>query len=508
MEMVVDLSKQTPLSKANVNEDPILVLPCGHALNMSSLDNHMRMRDYYYGDTNGTIGTTTFFKTKPLSKSQFSMIDCHSCHSPIAGLRRYGRRFKYAQLAAHLKEFEMARMTPIFTAEMRFRDALSTTERSLPKYLDKISRLVNTSIQEVIQKNVQAIWQVFSSSIPSSDPSSSSEQDEDITIKPRKVLGRFTSDGGFFLDTNISSLFYLYDIPGEQGQIWLDLIAPALRALKEFNEVHKQAGESPIHQLFKAADVKARSSGPCSDSRKDISHLMEECARECGLPSDGQAGSSFVRSIQGRADVLLLILGVTICVFEEISLKVYHDHPSACGWYTFIEDLLQCCVDHSHILRDAAIKGKYIRLERYAKVSLLDVYLKRMQLLGHRPFDRYNTLQKKKRNDVVYDVVTLFDRTLAEIRDIDKINNLWMGSLPKAHHLDAQMGTACKVALGELKKPPSGKEKPEILRNKQTELSRDGRWYRCPSGHSNRIIGDWEAIGGLTCPDCGARISV
>ncbi|KAF9157254.1 hypothetical protein BGX20_004037, partial [Mortierella sp. AD010] len=444
MEMVVDLSKQTPLSKANVDEDPILVLPCGHALNMSSLDNHMRMRDYYYGDTNGTTGATTFFKTKPLSRSQFSMIGCHSCHSPIVGLRRYGRRFKYAQLAAHLKEFEMAQMTLISTAEMRFREALSTTEMSLPKHLDKISRLVNTSIQEVIQKNIQAIWQVFSSSTPSS----SSEQDEDIITKPRRVLGRFTSDGGFFLDDNISSLFYLYDIPGEQGQIWLDLIAPALRALKEFNEIRKQADESPIHQLFKAADVKAKSSSSYPDSRKVISHLMEECARECGLPPDGQAGSSFVRSIQGRVDVLLLILGVAICVFEEISLKVYHDHPSACGWYTFIEDLLQSCVDHSHILCDAAIKGKYVRLERYAKVSLLDVYLKHMQLLGHRPFDRYNTIQKKKRKDAVYDAVTLFNRTLGEVRDIDKINNLWVGSLPKLHHLDAHMETASKVALG------------------------------------------------------------
>ncbi|KAF9210554.1 hypothetical protein BGZ59_009291 [Podila verticillata] len=488
MRMVADLFKKTPLGSVNVSEDPILVLSCGHALSMSSLDDHMRMRDYYAGDTSGTAGTTTFVRTKPLPSNQVSMIGCPNCGSPIVGLRRYGRRIKYAQLTVRLKKFEMAQMTSIFRAETMFNETLSLTQRALPAHLNSISRLVNTSAQEFIEKNLQSIWRMFSSSTSSSDPPSSSKQDED---NPRRVRGSFTSDGYSLLNSDISSLFYVYDIPGEQGSIWLSLIVPVLRALKAFNKVHKQAVKSPIHELFQAADT---------------THLMEECARKCGLPPDGKVGSSYVQSIQGQFNVLLLILDAAMQVLEKISLKVYHDHPSASGWYKFVEDLLQCCVVHSRILRDAAINGKYLRLEINTKLNLLDVYLRHMQWLGYRPFDRYNALQKQKREDAVNDALTLFNRTLEEIIYSPHIDP-WMNFLPKTKlYKAAQMESACKIALGELKKSPSEVAQLDIFRTKQTEFWRAGLWCRCPNGHSYVAANSRRVTQELTCPDCGARI--
>ncbi|KAG0028964.1 hypothetical protein BGZ82_008172 [Podila clonocystis] len=472
------------MGRFNVSEDPILVLSCGHALSMSSLDDCMRMTDYYDGNT-GTAGTTIFVRTKPLPSGQVSMIGCPTCGSPIVGLRRYGRRIKYAQLTVRLKKFEMAQMISISRAETMSSGTLHQTQRTLPACLDSISRLVNTSAQEIIQKNLQAIWQMFSSSTSSSDPSSSSKQDEDSS---RRVHGRFTSDGYSLLNSDISSLFYVYEIPGEQGQIWLTLIVPALRALKTFNEVHKQVVKSPILQLFQAADT---------------THWMEECARECGLPPDGQAGSSYVRSIQGQVNVLLLFLHAAMQVLEKICLKVYHDHPSAFGWSRFVEDLLQCCVNHSHILHDAAIKGKYLRLEMCTKMNLLDVYLKRMQWLGYCPFDKHNTLQNQKRKDAVYDTLTLFSRTLAEIRYIDQIDL----RIKFLTHVKAQMETACKVALGELKKTPSKEAELEIFRTKQAEFWRASHWHRCPNGHSHVIAKNRKSVQEMTCRDCGERIS-
>ncbi|KAF9105258.1 hypothetical protein BGX27_009708 [Mortierella sp. AM989] len=501
-----NISKKTPLSKADVSEDPILVLSCGHALSMSYLDSYMRMRDYYVGETNMTTGITIFVRTKPLSSMQVSMIGCPSCHSPIVGLRRYGRCIKYIQLVVHLKKFEFSQMIGISRAETTFSNSLSTTQMTLPTYLVRISDLVNTSAQEIIQKSLQSIWHMFSSSTSSSDPSNSSKQDEDMTTKSRMMLGSFGSDYEFLLNINISSLFYLYDIPGEQGQIWLSVIAPALSALKAFNKVHKQAVKSPIHQLFETANVKINSSVVNSGTSKDIPRLMEEYARECGLPPDSQAGSSFVRSIQGQVNVLLLVLHVTMQVLEKISPKVYHDHPSLSGWSKFVEDLLQCCIAHSRTLCDAAIKGKYLRLEMYTKMNLLDVYLKRMQLLGHRPFDKNNTIQKQKRKDAVHDALTLFNKTFEEIGESDQID-LWMYSLPKTNHLKSQMEIAHKIALGEIKKPPSKEAQLEIFRTKHTEFGRTGYWYRCPKGHSYVIANSREVLQELICPDCGTHIS-
>ncbi|KAG0046738.1 hypothetical protein BGZ83_008088 [Gryganskiella cystojenkinii] len=488
MKMVVDLFKKTPLGSVNVSEDPILVLSCGHVLSMSSLDDHMSIGDYYAGDTSGIAGTTTFVRAKPLPSSQVSMIGCPTCDSPIVGLKRYGRRIKYAQLTVRLKRFEKDQITSLSRAETMFNETLYLTQRALPAHLNSISSLVNTSAQEYVEKNLQAIWRIFSSSTSSSDPATSSKQHED---NPRRVRGSFTSDGYSLLNSDISSIFYVYDIPGEQGQIWLTLIEPVLRALKTFNEVHKQAVRSPIHELFQGADT---------------THLMEECARECGLPLDGKAGSSYVQSIQGQFNVLLLVLHAAMQVLEKISLKVYHDHPSASGWYKFVEDLLQCCVDHSHILCDAARKGKYLRLEINTKLNVLDLYLRHMQLLGYHPFDRSNALQKQKREDIINDVLTLFNGTLEDI--IYRPNmDPWTDFVPKTKHYKAvQMESARKIALGEQRKSPSEVVELEIFRTKQTEFRRAGPWNRCPDGHSYVAANSKNTTQELACRDCGACI--
>ncbi|KAF9380811.1 hypothetical protein CPC16_010140 [Podila verticillata] len=200
---------------------------------------------------------------------------------------------------------------------------------------------------------------------------------------------------------------------------------------------------------------------------------MEERALECGLQSNGQASSSFVLSIQGRANVLLLVLHAAMQVLKKISLKVHHDHPSVSGWSRFVEDLLQCCVIHCRIQRDTANKGKYPRLEMYAKMNLLDVYVKRMQWLGCHPFDPRNTLQKMNREVVVQNALATFKKTLQEVRENDQIN-LWHETLHEtlheAHHLEARMETARCIALGELNKPPFEEEAFKIFRTKPTKF--------------------------------------
>ncbi|KAF9952377.1 hypothetical protein BGZ72_006327 [Mortierella alpina] len=502
---------QISLSEANVSEDPILVLPCGHALTMSTLDDQMGMWDYYDGTKDATTGNNTFVRTKPLPSGQVSMVGCPSCRAPIVGIRRYGRRIKYAQVTRCLKKFEMAQATAIYKAGTAFTENQGIREM-IPLIVDGISGLVFTSTQEIIQKNLQAMWQMFSGSTPSSGPSASIPQrDEDVTAKSSTKLGSSASDGDFFPNSDIGSLF-LYGIPTEQEHIWMKLTEPALRALKAFQEIHRQANESPHRRLYEASaahlyDFKTRTFVVDSRSVEDVKHMMEECARECGLPPDGHAGPSFVQSIQGRTDVLLLVLQTAMQVFESICLKVYQDHPSVSGWSKFIEDLLQCSVVHSRILRDTVAKGKYHRLEIHAKMSLLNIYLKRMQWLGHRPFDKRNILRKLNRDAAVHDSLTPFKRILQEIQESSQ-NDLWKECLPKARRLEAWMETACKIALGELKYRPSSAEgEPEFFRPKQIPSDKAGRWHRCPNGHSYMIVNWWVSLQDSTCPDCDARLN-
>lgn len=111
---------QVPLSDVDVNEDPLLVLPCGHALIISSLDGLMEMNDYYEGDINPLTGEVSFVKTKSLPNGEVPMIGCPSCRAPIVGLVRYGRRIKYSQLVKRLKKFEIFQSAAITEADKRF----------------------------------------------------------------------------------------------------------------------------------------------------------------------------------------------------------------------------------------------------------------------------------------------------------------------------------------------------------------------------------------------------
>ncbi|KAF9559903.1 hypothetical protein EC968_006426 [Mortierella alpina] len=467
----------------------------------------MRITDYY----EGVKGEASFIfvRAKPLPNSQVSVVGCPSCNAPIIGIRRYGRRIKSTQVALCLKNFETVQSATIYKTEATFSRNQDILEM-IPLISDGISELVSTSAQEVIQKNLQAMWQMFSGAMTSNGPSgSSSQQNEDLTVKSNRVLGSFSSEITVFPNTDIGSLF-LYGIPEEQVQIWTTLIAPALHALKAFHAVHMDAIEAPSRRLFEASaahlyNFKTKSavvSSSDAQSDKSIRLMMEERARECGLPPDGHAGSSFVRSIQGRCDVLLLVLHTAMKVFEKISLKVYHDHPSASGWSKYVEDLLLCSAVHNRMLRDAAVQGRYYWLEMHAKMSLLDIYLKRMQWLGHRPFDRRHILRKLNREAAVNDTLTQFKTIFQEIQDGDQ-TKLWKEHLPRTRLLNTRMERACKIALGELKYIPAHEAGTVVtFCPKQIELPKTGSWHRCPNGHWHMIASWLMAVRTSTCPDC------
>ncbi|KAF9139293.1 hypothetical protein BGX30_008146 [Mortierella sp. GBA39] len=465
MEMIVDLIMQVPLSDIDVNEDPLLVLPCGHALVMSSLDGLMEMNDYYEEDINPLTGEVAFVMTKSLPNSEVPMIGCPSCRAPIASLVRYGRRIKYSQLVMRLKKFEMLQSAAVTEAEKKFTAAQDAVHKNLPAFLDKISKIKSPNV---------------------SRPSNKSKN-------VRRGLGHFEVDGTLFPNTDVITLFRSYDITPRQERAWKELIQPALDALKTFNEIREQATVSPPRRLFEASVAhlyRFKSQVFYVDSAEngyqtllwtpeESQRVTDECCRECGLSPDHQAGSSFVQAIQGRSNVLLLVLHAALQALEK-------GGGIGSGWYWFVEGLLLCCVVHAGIQRDAAIKGHYPRIEMCAKMNLLDVLYKRLKWIGRRPFDKSSPEQQQTRQKTVDEVLEQFMTTLKEIEDSDQVGlrNMW---LPKARELESSMVAAVKIALCQLDQPLTQAEKFEVFRAMQIELHGAGHFFRCPNGHSVRF---------------------
>jgi hypothetical protein len=78
-----------------LDEDPILILPCGHFFASSTLDGHMEIQKAYGISSNGT-----FTHVRPLDDSSFSekAKQCPDCRAAIYNVRRYFRITKYGML--------------------------------------------------------------------------------------------------------------------------------------------------------------------------------------------------------------------------------------------------------------------------------------------------------------------------------------------------------------------------------------------------------------------------
>ncbi|KAF9975512.1 hypothetical protein BGZ73_000816 [Actinomortierella ambigua] len=485
MEMVVDLIMQAPLSDVDVCEDPILVPSCGHALTMSTLDSLMEMNNYYKGDADPNTGTVSFVQTKTLPNHEVPIVGCPSCRAPISGLMRYGRRIRHSQLVMRLKKFEISQDADAISAETNFTVAQAEIEKATPSFLKKLLTPSPTSSK------------------------SSSDKKKDL---PRP-LGKVPK-GSMFPNSDVRTLVHSYGILSKNEMAWKELIKPALEVLKAFDKIREKAAVSPGRRLYEASvahlyrfksevfyvDSAENGSTTVQWQQGQTEQMMAECARECGLSPDGQSGSSLVRSIQGRFNVMQVILHAAQQVLEHKSSGGINS-----GWYLFVEDLIQCCLAHARIQRDTASKGNYPRIETYANMSLLDVYYRQMQWIGLRPFDNTDQVQLQTRQKAADAVLGPFMDTLRWIKINENIG-LRNECLPKARDYESRMVTAYKIALQQIQSPLTKDEKLQVFRAIQAKLGGSGHWYQCPNGHSYVIGECGGAMQESVCPECGASI--
>lgn len=86
--VVVDIIEGRTLAEVNPDKDPFVLLECGHAFTISTLDGVMDLRSYY--STDETTGSWLAPKEMP-AKLLSGFFKCPLCRSPILNVRRYRR---------------------------------------------------------------------------------------------------------------------------------------------------------------------------------------------------------------------------------------------------------------------------------------------------------------------------------------------------------------------------------------------------------------------------------
>ncbi|KAG0248738.1 hypothetical protein BG011_009970 [Mortierella polycephala] len=484
MGIVVDMIMQATLAEVDVDEDPIMVLSCGHVLTMSTLDGMMEMNDYYQGQINNLTGSTTFIGKRHLPSGVVSQVNCHLCRQPIVGLLRYGRRIKYGQLSMRMKKYKIVQARFMKKAQNEFDANWTSVQEGQARFLEAISKTVAGPCSLPLDEESQR-------------------------------LGKHIDQTQPFPDSEYHKIATTYSIPMEHEEAWIKLLEPLDRSLKRFTAIYKSAVQSPTKQLFDAAvshlyrlktapniHPSKQKDGSTYDVQPPVKPTMADdviriCILECGLPLDGHGESSYVDSLQERVNVLRLVLEQASIVLDKVGVNT--------GWYWFVNDLIQCCLAHADIHLGAAIKGSYMRQATYSRLNRMDLLLKHLQWIGLSPMPK-DDAAKQARQDQAGGIMMMFfeefdqtEKSCPESMKPDCAQRLVV--------LREKMDNAIMVADGKDRyRPVSRAEKFEVFRVVSQQLGGSGHWYQCPNGHTYVIADCGMAMTQSACPECGESI--
>ncbi|CAO3565269.1 unnamed protein product [Mortierella alpina] len=445
---------------------------------MSSLDGMMEMSEYYAGETDPNTGLIAFKSKKPLPDGPTKQASCHLCRKPIVGLLRYGRRVKYAQLTERKQKFQLAQVAPMAEAQDQLLVAKAAAEQHQAAFLQSIKK-TKAEIRP--------------------DPPE---------LRVRK-LGKLTKKSDPFPNSDFLELFKVYGIPKAHEDAWRKLLKWPMEAFHRFSTLALSALKSPTRQLFEAAVShlyraktsttmhRTRNRRSSAQSPELASDVIQTCILECGLPLDGQVGSCYVDSLQGLANVLLVVLAQAFAAFSDVE--------ASSGWYWFIEDLINCAMTYAHILLEAAEKGKFERHKAYARVIRMELSYKRMQWLGRKAMPSKDEA-KKQRLKRVDKVMELFMSDLKAIKEGCPLGII-EDCTERSEALETKIVDAYNVARGDaLYNPLTAAEKAEVFTAMQQTLSGSGHWYTCPNGHSYVIADCGMAMETSRCFECGLPV--
>ncbi|RUP52087.1 hypothetical protein BC936DRAFT_141681 [Jimgerdemannia flammicorona] len=484
--MLVDLIMQQSLCDVDVDDDPILVMSCGHALTMSSMDGVMEMSEYYVESFVPENLSTIFTSCRPLPGEEVKQQSCHLCRKPIVELFRYGRRIKYAQLGTRSKKLLKQQSIAIGDAKEGLRTAQRLLETNEAQFISSISK-INAEVRQDTPMESRRLR-----TLPPS-----------LQYVPEEWFRRIAD---------------IYGIPKEQEAAWCKHILPVVSSYRKFRKINDKAFNSPAKQLFDAAVshlYRAKTSGALGqfgepagayddddddyyNTPTSASAVIEACIRECGLPPGGFDGSPFIESLQELVNVLILVQHQVVVVLDTVGLSS--------GWYWLADDLIECIRLHVERLMVATEEKKYYRHLAYGRLTMMEALLKKVQLLGR----SHTNTTRPHRIAVADELAARFGMEAAILEEYCPLG-IKDECMARLQAVEEKMTKAINIAKsGMFYAPVTEQEKVELFRAISQEVRGSGHWptnaLRNPLPAQYVIADCGNANQVSQCPECRATI--
>jgi len=137
--MVVDFILSSTFEEVDLDDDPYIVLSCGHILTVESMDGHMSISDFYIMNSEGSI-VDLKNSAEPFSASR--MKSCPTCRRPLRNINRYSRIVRRALIDEATKKFIVwanKEFIPLVTRMEAIEAELRETAGGSQEATDKVS---------------------------------------------------------------------------------------------------------------------------------------------------------------------------------------------------------------------------------------------------------------------------------------------------------------------------------------------------------------------------------
>lgn len=139
----VDLVMMGTYDETDLDESPVIVLPCKHIFTVETLDGQMEVTKHYHTDADG-LPVSVKNSSEPFSMDE--MKSCPNCRYPLRSLRRYGRMVRRAFIDEATKKFIVwsnAQYTDLSRQYLALESGGNITTQQIPPALSFGVRLDN-----------------------------------------------------------------------------------------------------------------------------------------------------------------------------------------------------------------------------------------------------------------------------------------------------------------------------------------------------------------------------
>ncbi|KAF9138367.1 hypothetical protein BG015_002405 [Linnemannia schmuckeri] len=353
--LVSDRGKSIRLDEVDIDRDPLMVPPCGHALTMSTLDEMVDLGRYYQEQKDESSGSVLYVGLRELHGSPSDNVVCVECSRPIgAPFFRYGRLNKHSQLFHHMQGF---RKTQMSGNKQRHENASRC-----------LSQAKNTLLQAVTKTKAPP-----------------------CLVSTRSIDKRVTVQDGVLIG-DLGEIAPLYHIPWRHQSVWKDAIKPAMDALTYFGQ--SLVEQSPIKDLTTLLVQKSSSLGQGSQWARRRNTPTVSSQNRSFSPTDEEL-SQVIRTL-GLEGAVRMDEDVKLCNIRSSSLVLSSILDLAVeamkaagvvdsGWYWFVGDLIDCCQLYNSQHKKMALDCGQVSTASIAGEMVLEGYYQKVRWMFEKP---------------------------------------------------------------------------------------------------------------------------